>query len=171
MRAMLVSFASYHLWLDWRRTAPWLAKQFLDYEPGIHYSQFQMQSGTTGINTLRIYSPAKQVLDQDPEGEFIHRWCPELAPLSGKALANPEALDRSRQESLGVVLGRDYPAPVVDHGAATKAARRRIYAVRRTQEARAESKAVYEKHGSRKRTGRKPSRRSPKPRQAGLDLG
>jgi deoxyribodipyrimidine photo-lyase len=67
MRAMLVAFASYHLWLDWRRTAPVLARLFTDYEPGIHFSQFQMQSGVTGINAVRIYNPVKQSLDHDPE--------------------------------------------------------------------------------------------------------
>jgi deoxyribodipyrimidine photo-lyase len=143
MRAMLVSFASYHLWLDWRRTAPWLAKQFLDYEPGIHYSQFQMQSGTTGINTLRIYSPAKQVLDQDPEGQFIHRWCPELEGLTGKLLANPE--------TAGELFPTAYPQPIVNHTEATRAARRRIMSVRRTDEARSESRSVFQRHGSRKR--------------------
>jgi len=145
MRAMLVSFASYHLWLDWRRTAPWLAKQFLDYEPGIHYSQFQMQSGTTGINTLRIYSPAKQVLDQDPDGAFIHRWCPELEGLTGKALANPESAPGAAE--------RAYPAPIVDHATATREARSRIMQRRRTAEARSESRAVFRKHGSRKGSG------------------
>ncbi|MDO9284766.1 MAG: FAD-binding domain-containing protein, partial [Aquabacterium sp.] len=54
MRAMLVSFAAYHLWLHWRAPGQFLARQFLDFEPGIHWSQMQMQSGTTGINTLRI---------------------------------------------------------------------------------------------------------------------
>ena len=148
MRAMLVSFASYHLWLDWRRTAPWLATQFLDYEPGIHYSQFQMQSGTTGINTLRIYSPAKQVLDQDPDGAFIHRWCPELAGLRGKELANPESAGDQRPKA--------YPLPIVDHVTATREARSRIMQLRTTQQASAESQAVLKKHGSRKRSGRKP---------------
>ena len=143
MRAMLVSFASYHLWLDWRRTAPWLAKQFLDYEPGIHYSQFQMQSGTTGINTLRIYSPAKQVLDQDPEGAFIHRWCPELEGLTGKLLANPE--------TAGALFPAAYAQPVVDHATAMRTARSRIMRRRGSAEARAESRAVFRRHGSRRR--------------------
>jgi deoxyribodipyrimidine photo-lyase len=78
MRAMLISFASHHLWLQWRRPALYLAQLFTDYEPGIHYSQVQMQSGTTGINTIRIYNPIKQGFDQDPEGEFIKTWIPEL---------------------------------------------------------------------------------------------
>jgi deoxyribodipyrimidine photo-lyase len=160
MRAMLVSFASYHLWLDWRRTAPWLARHFLDYEPGIHYSQFQMQSGTIGINTLRIYSPAKQVLDQDPEGRFIHRWCPELSPLTGAELANPESLDGTAQTARGFRIGRDYPKPIVDHVKSTRAARSRILAVRRTEQAREESRAVLEKHGSRKQTPRRTSKKS-----------
>ena len=69
-----MSFASYHLWLDWRITAPYLASLFTDYEPGIHYSQVQMQSGTTGINSIRIYNPIKQGIDQDPDGTFIRQW-------------------------------------------------------------------------------------------------
>lgn len=67
MRAMLMSFATYQLWLHWKKPAIYLAQHFLDFEPGIHYSQVQMQSGVTGINTIRIYSPKKQLQDQDPE--------------------------------------------------------------------------------------------------------
>ena len=74
MRAMLVSFASNNLWLDWRKFAHHLSNIFTDYEPGIHYSQIQMQSGTTGINTIRIYNPIKQSYDQDKDGVFIKRW-------------------------------------------------------------------------------------------------
>ena len=65
MRAMLMSFASYNLWLPWRDSGLHLARQFVDYEPGIHWSQCQMQSGSTSINTIRIYNPIKQGMDHD----------------------------------------------------------------------------------------------------------
>lgn len=151
MRAMLVSFASHHLWLDWRAFAPWLGRQFLDYEPGIHYPQVQMQSGTTGINTLRIYSPRKQVEDHDPTGVFIRKWVPELAPVPDEHLAEPHLLPPLLQSMIGCRIGEDYPAPVVEHRAAYRFAQERLYGLRATREARVEAKAVFEKHGSRKR--------------------
>jgi deoxyribodipyrimidine photo-lyase len=88
-RAMLVSFASYALNLDWRRFAPHLARTFLDYEPGIHYSQLQMQSGTTLGSVPRIYNPVKQSVEKDPDGEFIRQWIPQLRDLAGPAIHHP----------------------------------------------------------------------------------
>jgi deoxyribodipyrimidine photo-lyase len=155
MRAMLVSFASYDLWLHWREPAQWLGARFLDFEPGIHYAQFQMQSGVTGINTLRMYSPAKQARDHDPDGAFIRRWVPELQDLPTEYLAQPETAPIHTQMAAGCVVGRDYPAPLVDHAAATREARRRIVERRRTAEGRAESAAILEKHGSRRRPARR----------------
>jgi deoxyribodipyrimidine photo-lyase len=151
MRAMLVSFASHHLWLDWRLFAPWLGRQFLDYEPGIHYPQIQMQSGTTGINTLRIYSPRKQVEDHDPSGVFIRRWVPELAAVPDEYLAEPETMPPLFQAMIQCRIGVDYPTPIVEHRAAYRFAQERLYGLRATSEARAEAKAVFQKHGSRKR--------------------
>ncbi len=151
MRAMVASFAAYHIWLHWRAPAIYLAKHFLDFEPGIHFSQFQMQSGTTGINTLRIYSPAKQVLDQDPKGVFIRQWIPELRQVPDSWLPEPHLMPTSLQERFGCRIGTDYPAPIVDHRTAVAAARQRISAVKRAPSSRAESQRVLKKHGSRKR--------------------
>ena len=150
MRAMLVSFASYHLWLHWRQTGSFLARQFLDFEPGIHWSQMQMQSGTTGINTLRIYSPTKQAQDHDPQGIFIRRWVPELAKVPLPYLAEPWKMDATLQRMAGCTIGVDYPAPIVDDKLAMKAAKDRMYGLRKTAEAREEAGNVHERHGSRK---------------------
>jgi deoxyribodipyrimidine photo-lyase len=165
MRAMLVSFASYHLWLHWRHSAPFLARAFLDFEPGIHYSQFQMQSGTTGINTIRIYSPAKQVLDHDPQGVFIRAALPALARVPERWLAEPHTMPASVQRESGCVIGRDYPAPVVDHATAWREARERIAAVRRRPEARGEADAIQQRHGSR-RSGLPPTTHGRRPGSA-----
>ena len=174
MRAMLVSFASYHLWLHWRPTAMFLAQHFLDYEPGIHFSQFQMQSGTTGINTIRIYSPIKQVKDQDPSGLFIRRFIPELAGVPDKYLAEPHKMSHSEQSQAGCLINKDYPAPIVEHAAAYKEAKARIYEIRGQRAAREEAAKVVRKHGSRKKSNdRNPKSRSPKKpkyKQGTLDL-
>ena len=151
MRAMLVSFAAYHLWLHWRPVAQHLARVFLDYEPGIHYSQCQMQSGTTGINTVRIYSPIKQVADQDPSGVFIRRWLPELTGVPDENLAEPHRMDPMTQHFARCAIGEDYPAPIVDHRRAYKEARDRIFSLRKNPAARAEADRVQRKHGSRRR--------------------
>ena len=151
MRAMLMSFASYHLWLHWRPTSVHLARHFLDFEPGIHFPQVQMQSGTTGINTLRIYSPAKQVLDHDPLGTFIRRYVPELEPVPDEHLAEPHRMPPLFQKMIGCEIGRHYPPPIVDHAKAYRLARDRMDAVADHPEARREATRVLFKHGSRGR--------------------
>jgi deoxyribodipyrimidine photo-lyase len=148
MRAMLVAVASYHLWLDWRATGPHLARMFTDYEPGIHWPQMQMQSGTTGMNTVRIYNPVKQGHDQDPTGAFTRHWCPELREVPDAHLQTPWEWDGAHR-----LLGRGYPAPVVDVAEAARAARDRVWAVRRGDSFRAEADRIVTKHASRKDGG------------------
>ena len=161
MRAMLVSFASYHLWLHWRPTAIQLARHFVDFEPGIHFPQVQMQSGTTGINAVRIYSPIKQAQDQDPDGHFIRQWVPELAGVPCQNLVEPHRMSLEKQHQSGVVIGKHYPAPLVEHLPAVRAAKQKIFSLRKSPAARAEAKRVYQRHGSRKRrTGRPTKERS-----------
>lgn len=153
MRAMLTSFATHHLWLHWRAPGSFLARQFLDFEPGIHWSQMQMQSGTTGINALRVYSPTKQARDQDPDGHFIGCWVPELARVPLPLLAEPWRMARSQQISYGCEIGKHYPAPIVDERSALAQARERLYALRRQPASRSEAQAIAHLHGSRRGRG------------------
>lgn len=169
MRAMLMSFASYQLWLPWRDTGLHLARQFTDYEPGIHWSQVQMQSGTTGINTMRIYNPIKQGYDQDPDGAFVRSYLPELADVPDAYIHEPW------RWAADTLLGRRYPAPIVDNAVAMKAARDALYAVRKGGGHRVIARAIAEKHGSRKagmaQTGVRPRARRPRAAVEDAQLG
>jgi len=177
MRAMLVSFACYNLWLDWRRIAPHLARCFLDYEPGIHYPQLQMQAGTTGINTMRVYSVTKQAKDQDKDGIFIRRYIPELRKVPNKYIHEPWKLPADQQALLGVHIGTDqqkrqgklqifgtkvesenvsnvvsgtfYPFPIVDEGSSARLAKDRVSSIKKKSTTKAQAAEVMEKHGSR----------------------
>jgi deoxyribodipyrimidine photo-lyase len=140
MRAMLVSFACNNLWIDWKIVAENLGPLFVDYEPGIHYPQVQMQAGITGINTVRIYNPIKQGLDHDPNGLFIKRWVPELKSTH-EAIIHTPWLDQNNK----------YIIPIVDEAISRKAAADKIYAVRRRKDHPEHSGRVLKKHGSRKR--------------------
>jgi deoxyribodipyrimidine photo-lyase len=152
MRAMLVSFSSYQLWLHWQRPAWHLAQCFTDYEPGIHYSQIQMQSGTTGINTMRIYNPVKQSQDQDPKGIFIKRWVPELSEYSDDYIHEPWTMPVAMQQKKGCVIGEAYPQPIVEHVAALREARAKFTDFKKHHpEFWEQAQALNAKHGSRKR--------------------
>lgn len=149
MRAMLMSFASYQLWLHWKRPAIFLAQQFLDFEPGIHYSQAQMQSGVTGINAIRIYSPKKQLLDHDPSGKFIRQYLPQLNSMSNADLAEPHKMPPLLQLTSGFRLGVDYPLPIVDPDISYREAKEKIFNWKKRPETQKKSQEVLVKHGSR----------------------
>ena len=170
MRAMLVSFSSYQLWLHWQRPAWHLAQCFTDYEPGIHYSQIQMQSGTTGINTLRIYNPVKQSQDQDPKGIFIKRWVPELLECNDDFIHEPWTMSLAQQEKMKCIIGKDYPAPIVDHIVALREARGKITEFKKQfPEFWEQAKALNAKHGSRKRKAKSNKRKVDKTKKIKTD--
>lgn len=147
MRAMLVSVAAYPLWLHWREVGQWLARQFLDYEPGIHWPQMQMQSGTTGINTTRVYNPVKQAQDHDPKGRFVRHWLPALRQVPDCWLFEPWRMPPDLQTRLGV----DWPQPPVDIDLATRIAKTRVHTLRAQPTVRQGQAPIVDRHGSRLR--------------------
>jgi deoxyribodipyrimidine photo-lyase len=142
-RAMLVSFACYHLWLDWRVVGHVLARRFTDYDPGIHWPQVQMQSGMSGINRLRVYNPVKQGVEQDPTGAFTRRWVPELAAVPDSFLQMPWKWPGGQG-----ILGRRYPEPVVDLATSARGAKAAMAGLRQRPEYRAEAEVILLEHAS-----------------------
>ena len=175
MRAMMMAAAAYTLDLPWRETGLHLARSFLDYEPGIHWSQIGMQTGTTGINSVRAYSVLKQGLDHDLEGHFIRTWVPELAKVPAPFIHEPWTMSEAMQAKTGCTIGSDYPFPIVDEAESRQAGVAKVHAVRVQPDVKAISAAVYTLHGSRAkaraRASNRPATMSALPSRPGKESG
>ena len=143
MRAMLITFTTFALWLDWRPVAERLARLFLDFEPGIHYPQIQMQAGLTGYHLLRLFNPTHQIRQHDPDGGFVKHWVPELRDVPAHLLAEPWRLTPMEQAFYSCRIGTDYPHPIVDYDAAVRRNKARYWKLRQQPAVKAELPAIW----------------------------
>jgi deoxyribodipyrimidine photo-lyase len=120
LRMVVASFLCKDLGIDWRLGERHFAEQLNDFDLSANNGgwQWAASSGCDAQPYFRIFNPVSQSEKFDPDGRFIRRYVPELARVPDKYIHAPWTMGRLEQEAIGVVIGRDYPAPLVDHAAA-----------------------------------------------------
>lgn len=124
VRMIAASFLIKHLRLDWRSGAEWFWDTLVDADLANNAAGWQWVagSGADASPYFRIFNPMSQGKKFDPHGDYVRRWCPELSKLPDKFIHAPFKADEETLKAAGVVLGGNYPKPIVDHDEARKAA-------------------------------------------------
>jgi deoxyribodipyrimidine photo-lyase len=120
VRMIAASFLIKHLLIDWRRGEQWFWDTLLDADPASNPTGWQWVagSGADAAPYFRIFNPVLQAEKFDPDGAYTRRWVPELARLDGPEIHAPWRVSTEALARAGVVLGRTYPRPIVDHASA-----------------------------------------------------
>ena len=134
LRMVVASFLTKDLGIDWRRGEAYFATHLNDFDLAANNGgwQWASSSGCDAQPYFRIFNPVAQSEKFDPQGKFIRRYLPQLASLPDTALHAPWAARPVDLSAAGVVLGRDYPRPVVDHAQARAATLARYAVVKST---------------------------------------
>lgn len=133
LRMVTASFLCKDLGLDWRWGERYFADHLIDFDLASNNGgwQWASSSGCDAQPYFRIFNPVSQSEKFDPHGKFIRRYLPQLAGLPNHALHAPWKAKAAELQSAGLVLGRDYPLPVVDHAEAREQTLQRYAVVRK----------------------------------------
>jgi deoxyribodipyrimidine photo-lyase len=120
LRMIVASFLCKDLGIDWRRGEAWFARQLLGFDLASNNGgwQWAASSGCDAQPYFRIFNPLTQAQRFDPEGRYVRAWLPELARVPDRHVHAPWLMSASEQAACGLVVGRDTPAPLVDHAQA-----------------------------------------------------
>ena len=124
LRMVTASFLVKDLLVDWRWGEQYFAEHLIDFDLAANNGGWQW-AASTGCDAqpyFRIFNPVTQSRKFDPDGKFIRRYLPELAGCDDRSVHAPWLMTQEEQREAGVVIGRDYPAPVVDHDVQRKLA-------------------------------------------------
>jgi len=116
-RMITASFLTKDLLVDWRQGEAWFMQHLLDGDPASNNGGWQWTAGT-GVDAapyFRVFNPILQSQKNDPQGCYIRRWLPELANLPDAYIHQPWQTPAALQREMGLIIGRDYPHPIVDH--------------------------------------------------------
>ena len=116
-RMVTASFLTKDLLINWQEGEAWFMRQLLDGDPASNNGGWQWTAGTgtDAAPYFRIFNPVTQSKKFDPQGEYIRTWLPELESLPNAYIHEPWKMSAELQTSLGVRIGTNYPAPIVEH--------------------------------------------------------